>query len=291
MIQYGHNRTAQYIWEKSGLQEAVEAIPMATKAVLQFPEEPSVSTGRFRGVHFLGEMVGAVGKGYALVQHKDAFAPIVKGLENSGAEYDWRMDWKRGRAWLDVATFNAADTVKIGFRAMNSIDGSTAIKYGFNLSRVHGYVELVGYRKVCSNGMMVRVPLDNAEIVKKEVRGKLEELMAEQEKIIHRGQPEAQIEAVQFVVEAVALLGPSVNRMIEKAAVQEMGKKEARELINKYIGKRLEERLMGQFDRESPTLWGLYNAVTNVATHGKLAKTTAEGLMRRSAKMLTEAMV
>jgi len=289
----------QFVWEKSPLQEAVDAIPEATKFALDCVELDSlgnrgatsdVKTNGFLGIAVEGELVGVVSPRYMLVQHKQAFEPIVKGLDNFNIEYKWNLFFNRGKAWLSVLVDNAeaTDSVRVGFRAMNSVDGSTAIRYSFAMERVHRYIELVGYRQVCENGMIIRVPLDKAEIIRPEIQEQVKELLSKHAKIIHTGDKSKEIQAVQYVVEAVTLLKEPVARIIDIAKERKIGQQEAIDLIRKYISKRMEQRVRNRFAYENPDLWGLFNAVTYVASHDKIAQSTSNGLLVRAADLLEQ---
>jgi len=289
----------QFVWEKSPLQEAVDSISEATKFVFDCVEIDSlgnrgekadVKTDGFIGIAVENELVGVVSPRYMLVQHKQAFEPIVKGLDNFNIEYKWNLFTHKGKAWLSVIVDNAeaADSVRIGFRAMNSVDGSTAIKYSFAMERVHRYVELVGYRQVCDNGMIIRVPLDKADIIRPELQEQVKELLSKHAKIIHTGDKSKEIQAVQYVVEAVTLLKEPVARIIEIAQNRKIGQQEAIDLIRKYIGKRMVQRVRNRFAYENPDLWGLYNAVTYVASHDRIAQSTSNGLLVKAADLLEQ---
>lgn len=135
----------QFVWEKSPLQEAVDNIPVASKHELAVLTETvdathinfGVRTDGFIGISIGNELVGVVSPRYCLVQHKEAFAPIVKGLDSIGLPYEWNLFVHKGKAWLSVLVDDkeVRDTVKIGFRAVNSVDGSTSIRYSFVMER------------------------------------------------------------------------------------------------------------------------------------------------------------
>lgn len=242
----------------------------------------------------IGEIVGAVSGKYQLVQHKEAFQPILDGLNTIGASYRMTVGYSKKKAWLSVITdAEATDGVSIGFQAYNSIDGSTAIRYSFASFKATRFIEIVGYRQVCSNGMVVRVPIDEAEFVKPELREKLTELLKLSARIIHMGDKvHDKVEALQLVVEAMELLKEPVSKMIMASQNTPVAQAQAKELIAKYIGKRLHQRILGQFRKEEKTLWGLYNAMTNVASHDKeIATSTADSFLKGSAEMLTAELV
>jgi len=235
-------------------------------------------------------IVATVSKKYKLVQHKDAFKPIIDGLHNTATEYDFSLIQTDIKATLDVFVDEIDNSglggIRLGFRAISSIDGRNAIKYTMQQDRFKGSIELVGYRQVCENGMKIRVPLDQAEFVKPEIKGEITRLLEMSTNISHIGEVEEKIKATQYVVEAMALLKDPVRRIIEKARNKEVGDKEAKKLIGKYIGKRLAIRIAGHFyQHEEPSIWGLYNAITFVASHG-VSVSTMNGLLEKSATLL-----
>jgi len=79
-----------------------------------------------------------------------------------------------------------------------------------------------------------------------------------------------------------------VARIIDKAQTREIGNQEAAELIKKYVGKRMFQKVYNQFSYESSDLWGLYNAVTYVASHDNIAQSTSNGLLVKAAGMLEQ---
>jgi len=292
----------QYVWQKSPLQEAIKDLPRAirhpisvirkfdhankfdSEGVLELEQVPK--SNRFHAVSVKNEVVGVVSPRYRLVQHSDAFGPIAKGLEMANTTYDWNLFAHGGRAWLSVICDEASDGVRIGFQAMNSVDGSTAIRYSFAMSRTTKVIELVGYRLACDNGMKMRVPLQNAEFVALETRVKIENLLQQHHKIIHTGDHEQEIQAVQYVVEAVSLLKDSVSKIIEKAMDTGLARDQMEQMVETYIGKRMKQRVVDRFAYENPSLWGLYNAITYVASHDNIAQSTSTALINKAATLL-----
>jgi hypothetical protein len=51
------------------------------------------------------------------------------------------------------------------------------------------------------------------------------------------------------------------------------------------VGKRLSTQIYNQFYDEEQTIWGLYNAITNIASHG-VQPTTMNGLINKAADLL-----
>jgi len=272
------------------LHAAVENLPKAKLALLDFAgfENPL----HLQAVIVDNKVAAVVSSKYGLVQHSDAFKPIVEGIRASNVPFHYRCfaygELAR-KAYLDVITTETYDTVRVGFRVANSIDGTSAIRYSFSMIKETNTVELVGYRQVCSNGMKIRVPLAEAEFVEAEERQKIEQLLAAQKRIVHSKDALEKVRLVQVAVEAISLLREPVARIIQAAQRKEITKEESEKLLEKYIGKNLKDRILDQFvGNKEKSLWSLYNAVTYVASHGTVAQSTQMGLIDRSAKMLEQ---
>lgn len=245
-----------------------------------------------------GNHVGTVSKQYKLVQHKDAFKPIIDGLIATGhSQFEfttWSTDKK---AFLGITLGETIDTVHYGFRATNGYDGNHAIDFGFKADRIkredviveREHVQVWGFRQVCSNGMVVKVPIKSTKYLDIETRTKVQNVIAEYRRITHVGNVEFKLEQIQYLVEAFLLLKNPVEKMIRDAQDYHIDRNKAREWVERYIGSRLADRVMEQFGLEDQTLWGVYNAVTNIASHDSdLRESTKDGLLDKSATMLTE---
>lgn len=240
-------------------------------------------------------IVATVSRHYKLVQHKEAFQPIIDGLTATKTAFNFAMFQTDTKATLKVFVGEIPDNgkaIKLGFEATNSIDGRNAITYSLSSSSVtkETTIEIVGYRLACKNGMKIRVPLAKAEELKleKTVVDKVTELLSMASRIVHIGEAKKKIEAVQYVVEAMALLKEPVALIIQKSKDKKVGQKLAKELLAEYIGKRLQERILGQFKKEEQSLWGLYNAITYIASNGGVKVPTMNGLIDKSARLLEE---
>jgi hypothetical protein len=244
------------------------------------------------------EHIGTVSKHYKLVQHKDAFQPIVDGIRQSGYT-DFRFSaWATNKqASLGITLGEAIDTVRYGFKATSGYDGNHAISFGFKTERVkrndvvveREHIQVWGMRQVCSNGMVVKVPIKSTKYLTIETRERVSTIMTEYRKLSHIGDMSVKLEQIQYLVEAFLLLKNPLEAMIRDAQNKPLDKEQARQFIETYIGTRLADRLMEQYAFEQQTLWGLYNAATNVASHDNdLKASTKESLLDKSATMLTE---
>ena len=167
----------------------------AVQAVQPEVENPrTIKSEKFTAVVVSNEVVACPTKTYKLVQHHKAFRPIVEGLTLAGVrDFKYTLYWNNKKANLNIYTGTASDAlqgIQFGFRVWNSVDGRGAITYGFRIAQQQKYFELVGYRLACKNGMVVRVPLEEAEFTKVEERLKVEELLNKTKKIIHTGDVE-----------------------------------------------------------------------------------------------------
>jgi hypothetical protein len=263
---------------KSGEQInlALSQLPLAIEKAVFVPDHKNLETGRwklrrekdYKAIEVDGEIVSIPSKHYHLVQHEQAFRPIIEGLTLRGVEnFKFSLFANHRRAWLNVFVGNGYDSVNFGFRALNSFDRSTAITFGLSSFIKNKTIELVGYRQVCSNGMIVRVPLNNAEFVREEEVTKITQLLNKRMKIRHSLQADAMLEELQFTVEGFLLMKNPLERIIKKAQMTPLLIDQALELIEKYVGKRKQDRILSQFGKEEQTLWGLYNAMTFIASH------------------------
>lgn len=245
-----------------------------------------------------GRIVDIPSKHYKLVQHAEAFKPIVEGLTQAG-EQSWKFSLKQRleTATLQVFTMGVNDgksDILLGFQVRNSFDRSTTVSYGLQTQMGKSWIEIVGYRQVCSNGMTIRVPLDQAEFVKPELRREVETLLQKSFSFKHIGDVKTQIEGVQFVVEAMSLLKAPLQAMIKKA--QKIGLtdiEKCEELIEKHFRSRMAKRILKRFeddqDTEGTDLWSLYNAITYEASHDVSVR-AHERLMSRAGLFFEEAL-
>jgi hypothetical protein len=282
----------EYMQKAEKAQLALDSIPTASMESIRMRDR--LNPKDIKAIVVDGVLVATTSKHYKLVQHKTAFQPILDGLHATGTDYEFALFLSDAKANLKVFCDDIPDNghgIRLGFDARNSLNGKSAIHYLFRTESVSKVIEVVGYRQVCSNGMKIRVPLDQAEFVRPEVREKIEALMVLSEKIVHMGNPEEKISAVKYVVEAMALLKEPVALIIKRAKSIPVGQQEAKKLIGKYVGKRLSKAIYGQFvEHEEPTMWGLYNSITFVASHD-VKLSTMNGLLNSSAEMLEKELV
>jgi hypothetical protein len=236
------------------------------------------------------EIVAVPHKSYQVIQHAQAFRPIIEGMTTAGIhDFKFVMKATHRKAEMQIyATGTGYDSVSLGFSVLNSFDGSKALSYGFRIFGEQKTIELVGYRQVCSNGMKIRVPLENAEFVRPEIKSKVMELFSQYAKILHTRNAVAKIESMQYVTEAISLLRQPIELYIRKAQNWKIENNfQLMQLIKAHIGKRFASKVIEQMTTESQDLWGLYNAMTYVASHdSKLKPSARDSLIDKASIML-----
>jgi len=234
---------------------------------------------------------------YVLKQHVDAFRPIIEGLVVSGIkDFQFALWHTESRANLNIFVGEAEDGVKFGFKCTNSFDRSLAIHFGAKATQLKKSIEVVekehvlvwGYREICANGMIAKIPLKTCKYLDAVEVTKIKELLRESGRIIHIGKDiDTKLDSMQYVVEAFILLKEPLNRMIIDAKKHPLSKDEARILIKKYVGKRRMDRYLELYDQEEQSLWGLYNSITYLASHDdNLTTPLRERLLMDGANLL-----
>lgn len=288
-----------YYWDALEQQQNAEAVvnslPTATLHSLDALELENPSG--WKAVEVKGKIVGTVTDKYQLVQHSEAFMPIINGLDATGESYRVSVWNKKGRAGMRVITkHEAADGVCLGFQALNSVDGTTALFYKLvSKFKEKKHIELVGYRQVCSNGMVVRVPLEESEFMRLETVQRVHELIHKSMRFVHVGDVKAKAESVQYLVEAMSLLKEPVKLMIEKAQFTKVSFEDAEKLLVKFVGLRLWQKCMNEYrygrHEKSGNIWSLYNSITWIASHGEISDTSKKSLLDGSADLLRDVLV
>ena len=239
----------------------------------------------------VAKIVSTPKKSYQLIQNEQAFRPIIRGLTQAGIhDFKFILKSTHKRAEMQIyATGTGYDTISLGFNVVNSFDGSKALSYGFRIFGEEKSVELVGYRQVCSNGMKIRVPLENAEFVREEVKSRVTELVSKHSKILHTISAKDRIENMQYVTEAISLLREPIELYIKKAQHWTIENEYMlNQLIKNHIGKRFQAKVREQYKMESQDLWGLYNAITFIASHDTDLKPSARDTLIEKACVMLE---
>jgi hypothetical protein len=279
------------------INDAISSLPMAE--LLPIQTESGEKIPNFRAVKVLMHrgrtcFVNCTSNRYALVQHADAFRPVIEGLTQAGVkDFKFSCYSDENRAKLNIFVGEKGfDSVQLGIQVYNSYDGSSAVHFGMDLNRKKKFVEVVGYRQICSNGMKIRVPLNEAEIIREETRVQVESLLHERASLRHTESVVEKLEAIQYTTEALALLREPVELEIKRAMQFPIEKREhLKKLVLKHVGKRYAERVERQYSRDNgKSLWDLFNAVTFVASHeSEINKVVSrENLIDKASEMLYE---
>jgi hypothetical protein len=283
--------------DSAGIDAAIKALPLAEERnVLYEGDAGYFPIPTRKAIVVDNHAVSIMSKPYKMVQHKEAFQPIVDGLKAKGVtDYQFTIWANDRRANMAIYVGESTDGVKFGFRATNSFDGTEAINFGFEAIRKiveHRIVEkehvlVWTYRQVCSNGATIRVPLKTCKYLSAETVVKIKTLIGEHTKIIHYGQDiEKKLEAIQYVTEAFLLLKDPLDKMITDARDYHVDYENAKKLVKRYIGVRWLMKYIEQYQGEEQSLWGLFNAMTYVASHADIADSRREGIMDKASAML-----
>jgi hypothetical protein len=288
----------EYMRRANETKEVLDNIPTASLQTITATEVGTIQNPRnMKAVIVNGGIVASVSKNYQLVQHKDAFKPVFDGLHQTGTPYEFALFQTDTKAFLNVFVDEIGDNgsgIKLGFRVINSIDGRNAISYAIKSETIERSttIELVGYRLACQNGLKIRVPLSEATELRleKKVVEKVEELIKMATRIVHMGTEQeikAKMEAISYVTEAVSLLKEPIAIIMKKAKNKQIGEEEAKRIIALYLGKRMNKQIIERFKEEEQSIWGIFQAVTNIASHG-CSIPTMNGLINNSATMLEQ---
>lgn len=244
---------------------------------------------------YKNECVSIMSYSYKLIQHEEAFRPIIEGLTLMGAQNFQFTMWNNARqANLAVYVGEGVDGVKFGFRCKNSFDGSSAINFGYSAYRRIVETQIVekehvlvwGMRQVCSNGLIMKVPLKTCKYMDAVQVTRIKELINENSRIKHMGDVHTKLKMVQHIVEAFTLLKQPLNMMIIDAQSHTLRREDAIEFIKKYFGRRKLDSIMERYDMEDATLWGLYNSITFIASHSDLKDSMRENMTMGAADLL-----
>lgn len=285
--------------EGNRVNECIATLPVATEQKVytekngRIPNRKAILVGN--------EVVDVVSDRYSIVQHAQAFRPIIEGLTVRGIQNFKFSIWATTtRANMNVFVGKADDGVNFGFKCTNSFNRTSAVNYGFSAKQISQTVEIVekdhvlvwGMRQVCSNGMVMRVPLKTCKYLDTELVTKVKELLTQRTRLKHVGMVHSRLEDIQYVVEAFLLLKNPINMMIADAQNYPLSKQRAMFLIQKYVGRRRMDKYLQLYKREEQTLWGLYNAFTFYASHEQgISDSARERKLLQSAELLEKELI
>ena len=279
------------------INSAIESLPVASLNPI-FDAEGKQIEG-FRATKVGDEVIDVPTDKYILRSHETCFRPIINALSVSGVSDFKFCAWATNkRAELAILIGNATDGVRFGFKATNSYDRSSSIRYGFKAEKTTTELQIVQrehvlawcWRQTCSNGLIVKVPLKTCKYMDTETITRVKTLLSETKSIAHLGdQVDQKIQNVQFLTEAYLLLKNPINLMIEDAQKVYVSGEQAKKLVEKYVGHRRKQWILDQFTIEEQTLWGIVQAVTFIASHNEQMNTPVrESLIDKAGTLLTE---
>lgn len=288
--------------DASSVNASITALPIAKAVDLVRSDNSGIIPNR-KAIVVNDQVVNIVSDRYALVQHSEAFRPIIEGLVLSGVkdfQYGIWNDAKRAK--MNVYVGEAQDGVKFGFNVANTFDSSSPLTVGYSAYQKEDTVEIVekehvlvwGYRQVCANGMVVRVPLKATKYLDAVQVTHIKELITKAQSIKHmKGVMNKKLQQVQFITEAILLLQSPLNMMIIDSQKFKVTPEQAELLIKKYVGQRMIDKTLENFRQEQGNdLWSLYNSITYFASHEPaLTISRRENFLKKAGNMLTAELI
>lgn len=266
------------------------------------------------------KVANIVSKNYALIQHKDAFEAVLDALAamKENPKVKASVEEFKGRAYMtvvfeDIKADDGADGIEVGFKVSNSFDKSASLRYGGVQSKKHQekveeHFEFFGYRLVCGNGMTVRVPNVSIETEVKGAQAKVGDIVevklehvpehikttiteeaAVRTTIRHYGKNAIpQVLAVRDAFLKLPLVLKGLEEQIAFAKDIGMTREQAaKALKDLHFCDRTIEKLLEGFAVEEQNQWGLYNAITNYASHtDKLSAVAVERTLKMAQPLL-----
>jgi hypothetical protein len=214
---------------------------------------------------------------YMLVQHRDIFNPFVQAMQNLGMKIDGKLYNYGGsvsaRVFFTDYEVMPTDgkTIRLGVQMSNSLNLTRSVK-----------MELVAFRLVCSNGMVIGKVVPGCSWSRAHVGRAIVEF--EVKKFIEKSIGKSQ--------EFLRLVNESIIDTYEWILVQEIVKKlivtkKHREPIMKRIETTVNER-----PDHTVTRWDIYNAVTNyVSVEESLTKSAIAYLEKQSQRVLKSSLL
>jgi len=203
-------------------------------------------------------------KRYEIVQHKDAFSPLLKTVNLFSPDIRGQVmqddDGKRAYLFVslpDKFSFKAGDghELTFGFSAVNSYDGTTGVHIG-----------AFGYRVVCGNGMIMKKMLGAWSFQHiKGVEGRLKQIL-----------------------KGLELNLATVSERIEQAREMQIEAQFAEAYAVKTTGRYTATDIMKIYEGNEKSLWGFYNAFTHIfseATSNPFRRLTQ---LAKAERILTE---
>ena len=248
-----------------------------------------------------GYVYDVVSNRYALIQHKDAFKPVLETLKTMGKN-QVRAEFiqNKGRAWMSIVfpetTINdGQDGIEMGIQMKNSYESGMSLQITSTRSYYEGrFLTFFGYRRVCSNGMMVRVPWTEInkgakvdEIRKEYVTEKEVGLGSFSTRIWHSGSSEKKMEQISRIVKTLTDCIPYIQTLVDKARQHHLEPEEASKMLEGIgLGKRMVEKVMKLYANDEQSRFGLYNSVTYYASHNAKTPMQVETQLLQASRLL-----
>ncbi len=206
---------------------------------------------------------------YNLVQHQEAFNPILMGIRHLNTEVKGFVRDEGKRVYVDLLFQDDkfmiqpedGHKINLGLRVSNTYDGSGSI-----------IGKAFAYRSICQNGMIF---------------GK--KLFACMYKI-HKGN--TQVDVFKDITIKIAEFGNELNIAITEAAKDYVEKEVIGEVLEKIgIGKRYREYILSKASELGKmNRWELYNLITNMASSKLIEKSemTRETYLEKANTLLAE---
>jgi hypothetical protein len=211
---------------------------------------------KFKGIwnENKGQLAGVVSKNYLLIQHKQAFLPVLNVLRNTGLtdihgsiDQDLKrsyliINFRDERAKINIKLPNGdTDAMELSLYMKHGVDGSLAL-----------WGTIGGFRLICSNGMVVGNILG---VVRKVHRGSVSDVLIER---FYKELIDNMINSSEKLSDVIQRsFGEKIKSDILEALLYGLG------FGRNYVQKILEKCI--KFDEIYK--WDLYNNITQFLTH------------------------
>lgn len=203
---------------------------------------------------------------YKIIQHREAFEQLTDVLSELGIKFKGVLRDDGDRVSSEIVfdgklIKDDSKGVQLGVRIVNSYDKSHSL-----------FGELWAYRLVCSNGMVLGKAVGDIRFSR-----------------WHMGTIDVRKEMRNFLKLAIQS-DNRLNDLISEAMVDSVEWDLAKKILEKLVGvKKYRDLIQSELEVSGvKTRWDLYNAITNVATHGTdLTSGVREWLQFRAQKVLT----
>jgi len=223
-----------------------------------------------------GKYVKSMKRGYQIIQHKDVFKSVHGLFSDLGLNISGRFDNYGNKAKMDVMfTDHDGMTIKddtdkginLGVRVINSYDGTSSFR-----------IEMFGIRGICQNGMTFGTLLPVREVM------------------VHKGKTEKTFDNIYLTVkkfidtmsQTYEKINFYISRMMKDTIEWTLCEKIIDSMIKtKKHNNSLREIIYRDYGvKPEYTRWEIYNAVTNLATHGEHLRPSVENTLERMSRKI-----